>query len=420
MQNLQQHSRLGGLDVLRAVAILLVLLSHGPRPEAGELPWLIEQLMLGLKRGGWIGVDLFFVLSGFLVSGLLMREHQKHGKVRVGRFLVRRGWKIYPPLILLVVYMTVHDYLTLGYWPINRLIHQSLFIQNYVPGMANHTWSIAVEEHAYLLIALAVFGSGLFATLRKRQMSLRWLAWSFPVIAIGCLIARISVMGHNGYNHYVHLFPTHHRLDSLMVGVVIAYLYHYHHAKTAEFLQRYRLIFAAAGLVLIAPPFVWSHLDHPWIYTYGLITNYLGGAALVCATIAWQPGKSPLARAMTAIGQHSYSIYLWHVQAYVLLMWLLLGTYDAYPVWQAPYVVKLLTYVGVTITFGIVMSYCVEVPTLRLRDRLSPSRSGALQPAGQRGSTGEASGDYRTPRESGPMSRAWSRLWSIVRLCTAR
>ena len=148
------------MDVLRAVAILLVLLSHSPSANASEIPWLIGQVMGGLKRGGWVGVDLFFVLSGFLVSGLLMREHQKHDKVRVGRFLVRRGWKIYPPLALLVVYMTVHDYLTLGYWPINRLIHQSLFIQNYVPGLANHTWSIAVEEHAYLLIALAVFGSG--------------------------------------------------------------------------------------------------------------------------------------------------------------------------------------------------------------------------------------------------------------------
>ena len=381
MQNMQQHSRLGGLDVLRAVAILLVLLSHSPRPDAGELPWLIEPLLLGLKRGGWIGVDIFFVLSGFLVSGLLMREHQKHGSVRVGRFLVRRGWKIYPPLILLVLYMTVHDYVTLGYWPINRLIHQSLFIQNYVPGLANHTWSIAVEEHAYLLIALAVFGSGLVAALFKRRMSLLWLAWSFPLIAAGCLIARIGVMGHEGYNHYVHLFPTHHRLDSLMIGVVIAYLYHYHHASTSAFLQRYRRWFAFVGLALLAPPFIWSHLVHPWVYTYGLITNYLGGAALLCAMIAWQPGTGPIARAATAVGRHSYSIYLWHVQAYVLLMWLVLGRFDPHPVWDAPYAVNLAAYIGITITLGVVMSWCVEVPTLKLRDRLSPSRSGALPPS---------------------------------------
>lgn len=381
MQPLHQHSRLGGLDVLRAVAILLVLFSHSPRPDAGELPWLIEQLMLGLKRGGWIGVDLFFVLSGFLVSGLLMREHQRHGKVRVGRFLVRRGWKIYPPLALLVVYMTVHDYVTLGYWPINRLIHQTLFIQNYVPGVANHTWSIAVEEHAYLLIALAVVASGVFAKLRKQKMSLRWLAWSFPLIAIGALLGRIAVADHPGYNHFVHLFPTHLRLDSLMVGVVIAYCYHYHHETTARVLHRYRLLFVALGLVLIAPPFIWSHLDHPWIYTYALITNYLGGTALVCATIAWQPGRGPFARAMTAIGRHSYSIYLWHVQAYVLLMWLILGRFDAHPTWDAPYAINLAAYVGVAIALGVIMSICVEVPTLRLRDRLSPSRSGALQAA---------------------------------------
>ncbi len=78
------------LDVLRAVAVLLVFSRH----STGAL--LVSHL-------GWVGVDLFFVLSGFLVSGLLFREYQQDGQLLPGRFLIRRGFKIYPQFYLLVV-----------------------------------------------------------------------------------------------------------------------------------------------------------------------------------------------------------------------------------------------------------------------------------------------------------------------------
>jgi len=76
--------RIKGLDFLRGIAILLVLFRHNP---------------LGnniFYHFGWLGVDLFFVLSGFLVSGLLFTEYKKRGEVRIKRFLIRRGFKIYP------------------------------------------------------------------------------------------------------------------------------------------------------------------------------------------------------------------------------------------------------------------------------------------------------------------------------------
>ena len=62
-------------------------------------------------------------------------------------------------------------------------------------------------------------------------------------------------------------------------------------------------------------------------------------------------------------------------------MWLALGTFDSHPVWDTPYWINLAVYVGITIAMGIIMSLCIEVPTLVLRDRLSPSRSGALKSA---------------------------------------
>ena len=83
--------RIKGLDLLRGIAILLVLFRHCD----------IENNIL--HHFGWLGVDLFFVLSGFLVSGLLFNEYKKIGKVKIGRFLIRRGFKIYPPFYFFVL-----------------------------------------------------------------------------------------------------------------------------------------------------------------------------------------------------------------------------------------------------------------------------------------------------------------------------
>ena len=86
--------RSAALDTLRGIAVLLVLCRH--MPLSPKLPeWFLAPLQV-LQRGGWAGVDLFFVLSGFLVSSILFREWQRSAKLHAGRFLVRRAFKIYP------------------------------------------------------------------------------------------------------------------------------------------------------------------------------------------------------------------------------------------------------------------------------------------------------------------------------------
>ena len=78
------------LDVLRCVAVLLVLMNHGRVSEF-------------FNRTGWAGVDFFFVLSGFLISGLLFGEHEKHGTINFKRFFIRRGLKIYPAFYVFLI-----------------------------------------------------------------------------------------------------------------------------------------------------------------------------------------------------------------------------------------------------------------------------------------------------------------------------
>ncbi len=145
-----------GLDVLRFVAVLLVLHLHGSY-VLGPIPWqsvsiTVKELITVLAPHGERGVDIFFVLSGFLVAGLLMHECARTGNVDLRRFFFRRGFKIYPSFWLLVLVTAIQAYLKTGRVPIVSLVTELLFIQNYIPGLWEHTWSLAVEEHFYLIL----------------------------------------------------------------------------------------------------------------------------------------------------------------------------------------------------------------------------------------------------------------------------
>ncbi len=135
--------RIREIDFLRGIAILLVLCRH------------ISYIPI-LKFGGWIGVDLFFVLSGYLVSKLLFHEYIKFGKINTKRFLIRRGFKIYPLFYSLTIITLLTNYF-LGDIPhikrpeLNTTLNEIFFIQNYSFGLWAHTWSLAVEEHFTLV-----------------------------------------------------------------------------------------------------------------------------------------------------------------------------------------------------------------------------------------------------------------------------
>jgi peptidoglycan/LPS O-acetylase OafA/YrhL len=140
------------LDLLRAVAVVLVIGHHADLPEP---PPYLAPVLRALNRGGWVGVDLFFVLSGFLVAGLLFREYAQHGAIDFPNFFIRRGLKIYPPFYLMLAATIVIVRLG-GVIPISwsQILSEALFVQNYGTPFWGHTWSLAVEEHFYLLLPL--------------------------------------------------------------------------------------------------------------------------------------------------------------------------------------------------------------------------------------------------------------------------
>ena len=164
--------------------------------------------------GGWMGVDLFFVLSGFLISSLLFREAQSFGKIDVKRFLIRRGFKIYPGFWFLLGLTLIAYKLDSKPIPLDKVMAELLFIQNYFTGIYIHTWSLAIEEHFYFAIACLLF---LFTRLKTaNEDPFQWIPVIFIVLAITCLSLRFF-SSYLPIHYNWHFAGTHARIDSVNV-----------------------------------------------------------------------------------------------------------------------------------------------------------------------------------------------------------
>jgi peptidoglycan/LPS O-acetylase OafA/YrhL len=349
--------RLAALDTLRGIAVLLVLARHMRMPE-GLAAW-IDVPMRALQRGGWAGVDLFFVLSGFLVSGLLFREWSRHGEISPGRFLIRRGFKIYPAFYAMLGVVMIWSVCS-DRWPgWGRVFAEALFVQNYWGGIFPHTWSLAVEEHFYLalpFVLLPLQGRG--------GRPFAFVPVLFAAVAVGCLLIRVVGAWDQLKATREGLSLTHLRVDSLLFGVFLQWLMHFHGPKVSAFVGRWRWWMFAAAVLLAAPAFVFELTSTWYLYTFGFTGLYLAGGIFLLLAVHRPARRGALAW----FGFYSYSIYLWHMVVDRIFLPLLLPRGIDPVIWLA-------AYAGLSVATGVVAAWVVELPFLRLRDRLFPSRS---------------------------------------------
>lgn len=368
-----QRSR--AIDVLRAIAILLVIGCHyvvAPSDSGALSP-----LAGAWYRVGWAGVDLFFVLSGYLVSGLLFAEYRRTGAIDVRRFLVRRSLKIWPAYFAYLAFLAL--WFTWQSWhgkPVHvfeSLRANLLHLQNYFGTPREHTWSLAVEEHFYLLLAALGFVGLQVPWLRHRARRF------FPGVALATVLALAAVrhaqflsVGREGMN----LFATHLRFDGLLIGTLLAYLHHFRPAALAWSARRPRTTLLA-GVALALPVMIATPDLNAWTAGAGLSVMYVGFALFVLGTTRCE--QTPWGRRVFAsrrggwgarIGFCSYGIYLWHIDL-AQTPWkkiaAALGTtpLPAEIVWLA----TTLAYVGMAILAGAFMSRLIEWPALALRER---------------------------------------------------
>ena len=308
---------------LRALAVLLVVLAH-----AG----------VGLLPGGFVGVDVFFVLSGFLITGLLLAEVRATGTVSLIDFYVRRARRILPAAALTLLATDVAAFFLLNFLRARDTVHDSLytaafaanfrfaargmdyFAQTDPPSSLLHYWSLAVEEQFYLvwpaLLSIVIFG---LALARRRRRAGR--PRSRPLLLVVVLLSGISL----GWS--VHLtatlpvaayFSPLTRAWELGLGCALA-------VGTATLVRvppRGRLVLGWAGLLAIVTAAVMFSERTPFPGFAALLPT-VGTALAIAAGIGERHSRLAVARLLALrplcfIGDRSYAFYLWHWPVLIL------------------------------------------------------------------------------------------------------
>jgi peptidoglycan/LPS O-acetylase OafA/YrhL len=357
------------LDVLRFVAIVLVMGRHFMlRPPTEHMA--VASLITHWVRGGWVGVDLFFVLSGFLIADLLFQEHQEHQRINIKRFLIRRFLKIYPAffLFILISIVVMFFYNPANLW--QNTFRELFLIQNYVRGFWSHTWSLAVEVHFYLGLTI------LLGILSRRarsypQRAFRMLPVIFLMVAMLCLVTRIYLTRQaQVYSPFDYLFATHLRIDSIFFGVILAWFWNYSRLENWLENRWLRWCLVGFGLVILGQTFIYSIDALPWMASYGLTACYVGAGAILLGALRSQTLSHPWFKPFALLGRYSYAIYLWHSLVTTLgLDWLM--RLVGHPVNWYLYAGL---YFTVSLGLGVLVTKLLEAPVLRLRDRLFPSQ----------------------------------------------
>lgn len=374
--------RVPALDGIRGIAVLLVLGHHfvltlPTHFKTGQEPWWLP-IAIFFGAWGWAGVDLFFVLSGYLISGILLDSKGTDGYFR--NFYARRVLRIFPAYYLLLLILLLMlpalpgDFLTSlnwgkprgqwHYWTYLSNFPTFLHTRGYKP--LGHTWSLAIEEQFYLVWPAIIF------FLRRP-----WVNQLCIAILVGMVLLRIGMFA-EGYNQGELHHVTFTRVDSLGMGAWLATLYRSPIARprlrTASWIA---LLFGFAALLLGS--YVGSIMPNRGSI-FQVATGYtliaLTGAGLIGAA-ATSPATDWLNRALGMgwlcwFGRFSYGLYLYHYPILLVIQKHMGSIQTGYGLFA-----RFVLFPAATIAATLISWYLLERPMLSLK-RFFPTRTARL------------------------------------------
>jgi len=334
--------RLHSLDVLRSLAIISVMVAHI------ILGYGAPAYLAPLQLGG-MGVDLFFVLSGWLLGRQLFQEISISGNLEVRRFWYRRWIRTLPAYYAVLGTISIQQLITKDSWslPIDYLF----FLQNYhQPFEIFHvSWSLAVEEQFYLIIAPAV--AMLWNLPPKTRLSVLLLALMIPSLF-------------RYFNFYENEYQTHVRVDGCIAGVLLAYISTQHstiwkklnNASTPIFFVSFTFFFLY---------FYQRYVPLPWLADPGIIERSFMFSGMVLFAVQRRENSIWKVSGANYIATRSYSLYLLHPEAIAIANKLVIN--------EINFITYALFAFTLSLIFAEVLYKVIELPFLKIRQKLVPA-----------------------------------------------
>ncbi|MFL5954280.1 MAG: acyltransferase family protein [Gaiellaceae bacterium] len=289
--------RIPALDGLRGVAILMVLGGHA-----------------GLIPGGGLGVDLFFALSGFVITALLLTEWIQFGHLDRRAFYRRRAVRLLPALAAMLILLCGLSLLMIG--PSGVLVEAAMgaaYVMNVVQAVSpqatlfSHLWSLAEEEQFYLVWPLAL------AWALRRGTPQKHLVAGLAVVAGLAIADRATLALTGASSHRIWYAPDTH-CDAVVLGCAAAVIWTYR-------LRQFRPIHGYAAAIVLVAVAASFHLDDRRLFVLPMAA-FTVASAVVVGSIAENPddalAKIMAWRPLQGLGKISYALYLWHLPLFVL------------------------------------------------------------------------------------------------------
>jgi peptidoglycan/LPS O-acetylase OafA/YrhL len=293
------------LDGVRAVAVSAVVVFHGTGGAASNR----------LGRGGFLGVDVFFVLSGYLITTLLLRERVDDGQIAFRDFWLRRARRLLPALVVMLAIAVIYEHagapqphgIRAAVFPVLFYVQNWHLVANPHASSLSHTWSLAIEEQWYLVWPVVVS-----IVLARRRRPAPWMLGALGGVALASALWTAHVYS----PHSVHAFyGTDTRGQDLVVGAFLAILLALR-PRIAN--ARQSAAVRAAGVVALAI-LVWAFAtwrqDGAYVYRGGFLLVALASAVLIFSLTQSEGGRLRrvlCTRPVVALGVVSYGVYLYN------------------------------------------------------------------------------------------------------------
>lgn len=353
------------LDGLRGIAIIVVMAFNGH---------------LLMMRGGFIGVDLFFVLSGFLITSVLLREHGRAGRISFRNFYFRRALRLLPALFALLICVSVFASLFLpaeqAALTFKGVFYTLIYAANWIQvppfppgiGQLSHAWSLSVEEQFYILWPLALVG---LLKLRRRA-----LIAGVVVLLIAASMLTSIWMWATGTPHLRMYFGSDTRASEILVGCLAALIYSWGIIRTTETVRRMFRVGSVLSFAGIAVACFMTRHTGDFVYAGGFTLIAVATAVIILDFLLFPSAISRwfANRPLAWTGKISYGLYLWHVP--------ILGLFEKTLGKKVDPAVYGTIGIGAAFVAAAISYYLIEKRFLRLKNRLSPIENGIPQVSG--------------------------------------